>query len=110
MINRVFVDGFLYDDAASAYTPAGAERLQFVFAVGAEQVGWKCEVVDAALIERLRGRLSRGARGVLEAQLVAKPFEKHGVQKGWEKWLRVTAFSLVARAAADKADKVGGAA
>jgi len=114
VINRVLASGFLFGDGASAYTPAGVERVVFEAAIGmsdGERVSWHCEVEDAELVEKLRGRLGRGRVVFIEGELAARKFEKHGVQVGWSRFLRVTKCELPegrSRAATDVSNREGG--
>jgi len=114
MINRVLASGFLFGDGASAYTPEGVERMVFEAAIGQSDgergvadfsngrapdgrpslVSWHCEISNPELIERVRGRLVRGRVVFIEGELAARKFEKHGVQVGWTRFLRVTKCEL----------------
>jgi len=97
VINRVLASGFLWGDAASAYTPSGMERIVFEAAIDqsdGERVSWHCEVEDAELVSKLRGRLGRGRCVFIEGELAARRFEKHGVQVGWTRFLRVSKCEL----------------
>lgn len=69
----------------------------------AEEVPWRCEVSDGALIDAMGPRLSAGRGVVLQCHLRAKPFVEMGRQKGWSRYLEVTGVEVV------RADQSGSA-
>jgi hypothetical protein len=80
-INEVTVTGELAGETCEAWSPSGVKRL--VFAVVTFEGPWNCEMdwpPDGASRE-LRGGMMVEVHG----RLLARPWKRHGVQRGWER-------------------------
>lgn len=89
-----FGTGWLQKDAWLATQPVTyAQILCFDLMVRAgEQVApWRAEIRDKELADRIGPKLIAGAAIMFHGRLEARPFfERHGVQKGFSRYLEIT--------------------
>jgi hypothetical protein len=96
-MNLRICSGFLTSAASPAYTPpaagaAAVRKLIFDLHVRAStgaEFPEKCVIEDPALQRAAEPKLVAGTYLLIEAEPIARPFEKNGVQTGWTRELHV---------------------
>jgi hypothetical protein len=102
-MNLRICTGFLTHAADAAHTPpapgaASVRKLLFDLHVrtsGGVEFPEKCVVEDAALQKAAEPKLLPGAYLLVEAEPVARPFMKQGIQTGWSRELVVRRIEFI---------------
>jgi hypothetical protein len=115
-MNLRICTGFLIHAADAAHTPpapgaASVRKLLFDLHVrtsGGVEFPEKCVIEDPALQRAAELKLVPGAFILIEAEPIARPYMKQGVQTGWARELvvRRVEFIRVPKAATDQDEKV----
>ncbi|MBS0229478.1 MAG: single-stranded DNA-binding protein [Proteobacteria bacterium] len=107
-MNAVVCTGWLQKAATVAYTPQQQRKLTFCLMLAGtghdgDPTPWQCEVTDQPLIERVEPLMTPGRPLIVQAQLCGRAFADKGVQKGFVRYLLVTAIEFA------RIDRGGGA-
>ena len=102
-MNLRICTGFLTHAASAAYTPpapgaASVRKILFDLHVrtsGGVEFPEKCIIEDAVAQKAAEAKLVPGAYLLVEAEPIARPFEKNGVQAGWLRELIVRRIEFI---------------
>lgn len=107
-MNTTIATGWLVKEASTAYTPSGTKRLVFETIIrqqDGETVPWHCEIADPELMKRAEPLLGPGRPVILQAELCARPYLKHGIASGMIRYLRVIAAEFPDRSGARRQEE-----